>query len=53
MFEKFAISFSNLNFSKFEHVTTHYQTPQACIGLNVACYHNLNALPHTLSHALS
>ena len=49
MFEKFAISFSNLNFSQFEHVTTHYQTKQAWIGLNITRYYNLNALP---PHAL-
>ena len=45
---KVAISFSNLNFSHIKHVTTHYQTLQAWIGLNVKRYHSLNALPHAL-----
>ena len=49
---KVAISFSNLNFSHIERVTTHYQTLQTWTGLNVMLYHSLNALPHALPHAL-
>ena len=49
---KVAISFSNLNFSHFELVATHYQTLQTWIGLNVTRYHSLNALSHALPHAL-
>ena len=49
---KVAISFSNLNFSHIERFTTHYQTLQTWIGLNVMRYHSLNALPHALPHAL-
>ena len=40
-----AISFSNLNFSNTEHVTTHYKSLPLWIGLNVT-------LPHTLQHVL-
>ena len=50
---KVAISFSNLNFSNLELVTTNYQALQAWMGLNVTRYHSLNALPHVLPHALS
>ena len=39
---KVAISFSNLNFSYIEHVTTHYQTLQTRIGLYVTCYHSFS-----------
>ena len=48
---KVAISFSNLNFSHIERVTTHYQTLQTCIALNVTHYHSLNVLPpHVTAH---
>ena len=50
-FWKVAMSFSKRNFSHFERITIHYQTLQIWIGLNVTHYHNLNALPHALSHA--
>ena len=49
---KITRSFSNHNFSHFKRVTTHYQTLQTSIGLNVTRYHNFNALPHALTHAL-
>ena len=35
-----------------ENVTTHYQMLQTRIGHNATRYHNFNALPHTLPHAL-
>ena len=50
--QSFAISFSNSNFSEVERVSTHYQALQTWIHLNIAHYHNLNALPHALPHAL-
>ena len=49
---KVVISFIRRNFSHCERVTTHYQTLQTWIDLNVTCYHNLNAVPHALTHAL-
>ena len=49
---KVAISFSNPNFGHFELVTMHYQTLQTWIGLNVTCYHSLNALQHAFPHTL-
>ena len=36
----------------FEQVTTHYQTLQTWIGHDATCYHNFNALPYALPHAL-
>ena len=48
---KVAISFSNLSFCHFEHVTTHCQTLQTWIDLNVTRYHSLNASLHALPHA--
>ena len=36
----------------FEHVTSHYQTLQTWIGHDATRYHNFNALPHVLPHAL-
>ena len=48
---KVAISFSNLNSSHIERVTTHYHTLQTWISLNLTRYHSLNALPHALPHA--
>ena len=47
---KVVISFSNLNFSHIELVTTHYQTLQTWVGLNATRYHSLNALPHAFPH---
>ena len=50
---KIAIPFSNLNFSHVERATTHYQTLQTWIGLNITPYHKLNALPHALPNIFS
>ena len=50
---KVVISFSNLNFSHIERVTKHYQTLQIWTGINVTCYHSLNALPHVLPYIFS
>ena len=36
----------------FEQVTTYYQTLQTWIGHDATCYHNFNALPYALPHAL-
>ena len=36
----------------FEHVTTHYQTPQTWIGHDATRHHNFSTLPHALPHAL-
>ena len=36
----------------FEHVITHYQTLQTWIDLDATRYHDINALPQTLPHAL-
>ena len=36
----------------FEHVTTHCQTLQTWIGHDATHYHNFNALPQALPHAL-
>ena len=41
---KVSISFSKRNFSHFKGVTTHYQTLQKFLGLNVTRYHNLDVL---------
>ena len=49
---KVAISFSKCNLSHFEGVTTHYQTRQTWIGLNLTRYRNLNALLQALLHVL-
>ena len=49
---KFVISFSNLNLVIFELFTTHYQTLQTRIGLNVTRYHSLIMLLHALQHTL-
>ena len=49
---KVALSFSKWNLSHFEGVTTHCQTLETWIGLNVTRYHNLNALLQALQHAL-
>ena len=49
---KVALSFSNLNFSHIECVTTHYYTLQTWIGHNVTRY-NVNALPHLLQYIFS
>ena len=49
---KVAISFSKCNLSHFEGVTTHHQTLQTWIGLNLTRYRNLNALLQALLHAL-
>ena len=51
MFEKLPYpSFSNLNFSNTEHVTTHYKSLQTWIGLNVTLPHTLqqHVLPYIL-----
>ena len=37
----------------FEPATTHYQTLQTWIRHNTTCYHNFNALPHTLQYIFS
>ena len=52
LFEKLPYPLVSCNFSHFERVTTHYQILKIWIGLNVTRYHNLNALPHALLHAL-
>ena len=49
---KTTISFSKRNLSHFERVTTHYQTLQTLLGLNVTRYHKLNALPQALPHVV-
>ena len=49
---KVALSFSKWNLSHFEGVTTHCQTLETWIGLNVTRYHNLNALLQALQHVL-
>ena len=49
---KVVISFSNLVFSDIKRITTHYQTQETWIGLNITCYHSLNALPHALPYIL-
>ena len=36
----------------FERVTTHYQTLWTWIGHYATRYHNFNALPYALPHAL-
>ena len=36
----------------FEHVITHYQTLQTWIDHDATRYHDINALPQTLPHAL-
>ena len=54
MFEKLPYpSVTSVIFSHIERVTTHYQTLQTWIGLNVTRYHSLNALPHALPNKYS
>ena len=47
---KIALSFSELNLSHAERVTTRFKTQETWIGHNTTSYHNLNALLHVLPH---